>query len=120
MKIKLPNLKVSNPRFFYFFVIVTIIFSILNFAFVLVRKYSKNEQVSRVLGTQTENKDVYTEDYWKNFLSLHPDYFPGLYEMAKISLKNGDWNSFDNYVSAMEKINPNSELLNYLKSQVVN
>jgi hypothetical protein len=74
-------------------------------------------QQNNVLGAETENSLDKEKAFWENFLSLHPNYFPGLFEIAKIQYSSGDYQNFLKTLGKMEKINPNSEFINYLKGQ---
>lgn len=77
----------------------------------------------RVLATETESinqegKLLEEKKYWESLFLLHPTYFEGWIEMARIEFSLGNINNFFQALEMARELNPNSEKLKNLKEVI--
>jgi len=112
MKLKLPH-KINLPRVNVYWFVIVMLLSLTAFNFSLYL-YSKNLP-KKVLGVETSNEEVIQNlSFWQSFLAKNPEYFPGLVELAKIQIKQGDKEAYDQTISKIRTLGPNSPMLKYL------
>lgn len=89
---------------------------LLTLSFLNIRSFfSANQKQKEVLGAETSLKTE--KDYWINFLDGQEDYLPGWVELAKIDKELGDIDGYENAVSNVKRINPNTPELVTLESK---
>lgn len=66
--------KAAKELFVYVFLIFVLLLTSIN-----ISEFLKSKTI-KVLGTETENKEG---SFWKEFLTSHPDYVPGLIESGR-------------------------------------
>jgi hypothetical protein len=76
-----------------------------------LRSFRKdNNPETNVLGTSKDDTFLLEEkSFWFEFLNLHPAYFPGWIELAKIEKNLGNSDGFNLAVEKAKGINPNSQ-----------
>lgn len=112
MKFKLPNKK-RHPHLDVYWLVLFLLLSLTLFNFSLY--FYTNSLPKKVLGVETSNeREVQDLVFWQSFLAKNPEYFPGLIELAKIQIKLGDKEAYDQTISKIRALGPNSPILKYL------
>lgn len=71
-------------------------------------------QVKTVLA---ETRDIsHEKEFWMEKLNEHPDYIPGVLELAKIELEIGETEFSEELIERAKKINPNDERVRKFES----